>query len=97
MSRNAYIVSYDISNDRRRTRVFHACSAYGERIQFSVFRCHLSRTERVHLESQIRAEINHMTDQVLLIDLGPLDGRAKRCVCAIGRAHIPPDDTAIIM
>ena len=97
MSRNAYIVSYDITDDRRRTEVSHACRGYGDRIQYSVFRCHLTQVERVRLESKLRAAINNATDQILLIDLGPVDGRAQRCIRAIGRAHIPPNDGPTII
>lgn len=97
MARNAYIVSYDISEDHRRTEVFHACRGYGERMQYSVFRCHLTPTERVELEVRVRDAINHSTDQVLFIDLGPVDGRASTCIKAIGKAHVPPNDGPTIM
>jgi CRISPR-associated protein Cas2 len=97
MSRNAYIVAYDISNDARRTDVFDACSGYGERIQYSVFRCHLTRTELVELEATVRDNINHETDQVLFIDLGPVTGRALNCIRAVGKHHEPPNDGPTII
>jgi CRISPR-associated protein Cas2 len=97
MSRNAFIVCYDITDDKRRTSVFNTCRGYGERIQYSVFRCHLSRTERINLESAVREIIHHDLDQVLFIDLGPVDGRAINCVRAIGKPHAPPDDGPTIV
>jgi CRISPR-associated protein Cas2 len=97
MSRNAFIVCYDISDDRRRTNVFNTCRGYGDWIQYSVFRCHLNRTERIELEATVRQLINHADDQVLFIDLGPVAGRALECIHAIGRGHVPPDDGPTII
>jgi CRISPR-associated protein Cas2 len=33
------VVSYDVVNDRRRTRLAHALKDFGERVQYSVFEC----------------------------------------------------------
>ena len=97
MSRNAFIVCYDITDDKRRTEVFNTCRGYGERIQYSVFRCHLSRVERIDLEVKLRFAINQDLDQVLFIDLGPVRGRAQNCVAFIGKPHIPPNDGPTIV
>lgn len=35
------VVTYDISDDRRRNRVAHVLEGYGERVQKSVFECEL--------------------------------------------------------
>jgi CRISPR-associated protein Cas2 len=35
------VVSYDILNDSRRTRLAHALKDFGERVQYSVFECRL--------------------------------------------------------
>ena len=37
------VVSYDIHDDKRRTRVHKALKNFGERIQFSVFECDLNK------------------------------------------------------
>jgi CRISPR-associated protein Cas2 len=41
-----FIVTYDISDQRRWRRVFEAMHGYGEWIQLSVFQCRLSRRRR---------------------------------------------------
>ena len=97
MSRNAFIVSYDITDDKRRTAVHARCLGYGERIQYSVFRCHLSPTERIALEVELREIVHHREDQVLFIDLGPVDGRASWCITALGKLYTPPDDGPVIL
>lgn len=36
-----YLVSYDISSDRRRKKIVNILENYGKRIQYSVFECDL--------------------------------------------------------
>ena len=47
--RNRYIVTYDITDDRRREAVFKALRGFGDHLQYSVFRCDLSDRERVEM------------------------------------------------
>jgi CRISPR-associated protein Cas2 len=94
---NRYIVTYDISDDPRRTAVFKVLRGFGDHLQFSVFRCDLSERRRAELEGMLRNLIDHSTDQVLLIDLGPIDGRAATCVSSVGRAYFNPERTVVIL
>lgn len=95
--RNRYIVTYDIREDDRRNRVFQTLRGYGDHIQYSVFRCDLSERERIVLRSELHPLIDHAADQILLIDLGPVDGRAATCVDAIGRRYLPPERTVVVI
>ena len=45
--RNRYIVTYDISDDDRRNSIFKTLRGCGDHIQYSVFRCDLSDSERI--------------------------------------------------
>lgn len=40
--RRHYIIAYDISETKLRTKIKKTCEGYGFRIQFSVFLCYLS-------------------------------------------------------
>jgi CRISPR-associated protein Cas2 len=95
--RNRYIVTYDISDDDRRTNVFRTLRGYGDHIQYSVFRCDLSDAERISMNATLHPLIDHGIDQILLIDLGPVDGRAMGCVSAIGRRYIAPERTVVVV
>lgn len=95
--RNRYIVSYDISNPKRLRRIFDVMTGFGDHLQYSVFRCDLSKTGRVQLIEAVSQELNHDEDQVLIIDLGPEDGRASTCVEAIGRPYQPPERHAVVV
>jgi len=61
-----YVVSYDIPDDRRRIKVANLLKSYGERVQYSVFECWLSRTELAALEKALKQRIEAETDSVRL-------------------------------
>lgn len=95
--RSVFIVCYDISNERRLRRVYRAMRGFGDHIQLSVFRCELSSKERAELVATIAPIINHAEDQVLIIDLGPSDGRAWTAFEALGRPYFPPTRHTLVV
>jgi CRISPR-associated protein Cas2 len=68
-----YIVTYDISDDRRWRRVFKLMHGYGSWLQLSVFQCRLTARRRIELARRLEAEIHAQDDHVLILDLGPAD------------------------
>ncbi len=82
--RKLLIVTYDISNPKRLRKVFKAMKGFGQHLQLSVFRCDLTDAERFQMVGELQALIHHDEDQILLIELGPSDGRGHR-VDSIGR------------
>ena len=50
------VVSYDIPNDRRRTKVMKVLEGFGEHVQYSVFEC---RLEEKHV-SDLRQRLKKM-------------------------------------
>lgn len=38
-----YLISYDISNDKRRRKIAKTIENYGKRVQYSVFECDLEK------------------------------------------------------
>jgi CRISPR-associated protein Cas2 len=73
--RSVYLVAYDVSEDKRRTKIFKKLKGYGEALQYSLFRCTLSPGEHLRLRDEMWELIDHSTDRVLLVDLGPDEGR----------------------
>jgi CRISPR-associated protein Cas2 len=92
-----YFVTYDIAEDERRTKVFKALSGFGDHLQFSVFRCDLEDTAHARLIAELHPLIDHDDDQILMIDLGPVEGRARTCITAIGRRYRAAERTAVIV
>lgn len=96
MSRQRYLVTYDVTDDKRRTRVFKTLKCYGHHVQYSVFVCDLSRTERLRLTGRLGLAINQSEDQVLFVDMGPAHLEAGEVVDSVGRAYLPPTVTRVV-
>ncbi len=90
MNRRRYLVTYDVSDDKRRDQVYRSLLARGDHTQFSVFVCELSERELVRLKGVLEKEINAEEDQVLVVDLGPVERDSGRIIAAVGRAYHPP-------
>jgi CRISPR-associated protein Cas2 len=82
--RKLLIVTYDISHPKRLRKVFKAMKGFGQHLQLSVFRCDLTEMERFEMIRVLQDLIHHDEDQILLIELGPSEGRSHR-VESIGR------------
>lgn len=96
MSRRRYFVTYDISDDKRRTSVFKTLHGFGDHVQFSVFVCELNRREHIELTGLISRIVDAAEDQVLFIDLGPVEKDTGRVVVSVGRAYVPPRRSMVI-
>jgi CRISPR-associated protein Cas2 len=90
-SRTRYLLVYDIRAARRLRRVHRVASDFGEPLQYSVFVCDLTDTERARLRRRLDGEIKHDVDSVALFDLGPVTGRGLRCVEHLGASRDVPD------
>ena len=95
--RNVFLVCYDVSNDKRLKRVYKTMRGYGDHLQFSVFRCELSAKEKAEMIAELSSLIAHDEDQVLIIDIGPANGRANLVFEAIGKPYVAPERHAIIV
>lgn len=70
---------------------------FGVSLQYSVFLCELSEHERVLLRSAVSEVINADEDRVLIVNLGPPDGRGGQCLETLGRQHEPEESGALIL
>ncbi|NMC10142.1 MAG: CRISPR-associated endonuclease Cas2 [Methanothrix sp.] len=69
-------VTYDISDNRTRTRVFKILESYGAWKQYSVFELEISDIQRLEMENEIKEQIE-AGDKVRIYEL------CERCVGAI--------------
>jgi len=95
--RQAYIVAYDISDPKRLRRVYKTMQGYGEHLQLSVFRCELNKTELVELRAKLSKTVHHDQDQVLFVDIGPVDGRGAGSITYVGRPYVRPENRAVVL
>jgi CRISPR-associated protein Cas2 len=95
--RTSYLVSYDISNDKRLRQVFKLMRGYGDHLQYSVFECQLTQTDLIRLRAELYAVIHRDEDQVLFVNLGPSEGRGDRVITALGRPYTRMDAACIVV
>ena len=50
-----------------------------------MFRCDLHETDRVRLIAKLDRLIKKDEDQILFVDMGPVEGRAERCWSTLGK------------
>lgn len=81
----SYLVCYDVRNPKRLRKVHKVMMGYGRSWQFSVFHCVLKGIERVRMQSALEAVMNQKEDQVLIVDLGGDEDRARGSVFTLGQ------------
>ena len=62
--RTLYVIAYDISSDRRRTKVHKVLCGFGQWTQYSLFECHLTEKERLTLRGKLDKILEPEDDSV---------------------------------
>ncbi len=75
-----YLVCYDVRNPRRLRKAAKHLEGYGERMQYSVFRCWLGRAQLERLRWEL-TQLLASEDDVLFIPL------CSRCVAGLAVTH----------
>lgn len=81
-----YLVCYDISDSKRLQKVHRKMRGYGEALQYSVFCCDLTASEKTILRGELHALINHREDQILFVNLGSSLSQRAENLETLGRA-----------
>ena len=81
---NCYVVSYDIREQKRLCRVHRAMKGFGEPVHYSVFRCDLTPRGRVEMISVLTDLIKPDEDRIMIIDLGPVEGKVEERIVFLG-------------
>jgi CRISPR-associated protein Cas2 len=58
------LISYDISEDKRRTRIFKILKDYGQWIQYSVFECDLDKKDYLKMRDRLERVIDNDEDSI---------------------------------
>jgi CRISPR-associated protein Cas2 len=93
MARRRALLTYDVSDDRRRARLYKLLRGYGLAVQESVFLLDLSPARWAELERRARALVNATADDVRLWPLCDRCHRDVRAWCgaplrSLGRVSI---------
>lgn len=86
-------VTYDVSQDSNRRRVYRTLQRYGAWQQYSVFELEVSKTERVELEDELESHIEPGDgDRIRIYRL------CESCLDDItDLGHVPPDDQSNVI
>lgn len=70
------VISYDISDDKRRTKIHSVLKSYGEWVQYSIFECDLTNTQYAKLRDRLGKLIKSEEDSIRFYFL---------CACCQGK------------
>ena len=84
------VVSYDIPDNRRRTKLAHGLKDFGGRVQYSVFECLLEPAQVEALRSRIGRLIDPSEDRVRIYRFCE-DCGAKTEVLGLGKLTEDPE------
>lgn len=76
---------------KRLQKVHKTMKGFGEAVHYSVFRCDLTPKGRVELIAALTDLIKHDQDRIMIVDLGPADGRAAQRIEFLGIHAKDPD------
>lgn len=96
MARRHYLITYDVADDKRRTRLFKTLEGEGDHAQYSVFFCDLNRAEIAALRSRIVEIIHDREDQVLILDLGQAERPLDQGLEVLGSPYDPLTRTIVV-
>ena len=88
-----YVVSYDISDDRKRNKVAKILFDFGKRVQYSVFECIL---EDDHFKKMV-GRLKRAVSQEDSVRIYPLCMKCKSSAITMGGGDITEDESVYIL
>ena len=88
-----YVVSYDISDDKKRNKVAKILFDFGKRVQYSVFECIL---EDKHLKKMV-SRLKKAVSQEDSVRIYPLCMKCKSSATVMGGGDITKDESVYIL
>jgi len=95
--RSVYLVCYDVADDKRLRQTHKKMCGFGDPMQYSVFRCELSPTEKQLMRESLWEILNWEHDRVMVVNLGPARKRGDQCVEFCGEPRTPLADRAAVI
>ncbi|MDV3000136.1 MAG: CRISPR-associated endoribonuclease Cas2 3 [Chroococcopsis gigantea SAG 12.99] len=89
-----YVIAYDIPCDKRRKKVSDLLEGYGQRVQYSVFECVLSKVLYEELKKRLRERINEEEDSIRMY---PISGHTLAYIEAWGGLPLTQSSSSTIV
>ena len=62
-----YVICYDITEPKRWRKVYKKLNGYGRRLQYSIFRCRLTRQQIEKLRWELEGMLDVSEDRLLIL------------------------------
>ncbi len=89
-----HLVSYDIPDDRRRTKLAKVLKDFGDRVQYSVFECILDKELLDRMTARIKKVIAEEEDSVRIYTLC---ADCEKGVTVIGQGEVSQEEDVYIL
>jgi CRISPR-associated protein Cas2 len=89
-----YIVSYDIADDKRRSKVAKTLKDFGERVQKSVFECLLDKGNLQRMVKKLEKYVDENEDSIRVYQLC---NECKQEIKIIGKGTVTEDEDVYIV
>jgi CRISPR-associated protein Cas2 len=90
-----YVICYDVTDPKRRTRLSKCLDGYGDRVQFSVFEAVLDKLLFASLQQDAEEIIDPLMDRVSIFPL--CAGCAKRAVRLGKPTEVPGEEIVFVV
>lgn len=87
-------MSYDIPEDRKRTKVANIMKDFGERVQYSVFECIINDDK---LLDKMTAKLSALLSEEDSVRIYALCGKCEKVVKVLGGGSITKDQNVFIL
>ena len=87
-----YVITYDIPDNKRRTRVHKLLCGYGAWTQYSLFECWLTKRQLLELRAKL---IPHLIEDRDSVRLYPICATCQRGVITVGEE--PPSEAVTVI
>ena len=95
--RQTFIVSYDIARSEATSTRIPPHARLGRSHPALGVPLRADARELVELRSNLVQVIHHTEDQVLFVDVGPVEGRGSTSIRSIGKAYSAPERCAMVV
>ncbi|MCK4257659.1 MAG: CRISPR-associated endonuclease Cas2 [Halanaerobiales bacterium] len=64
-----YVICYDITDDKRRRRIYELLKDHGQRMQYSIFECMIDEKTFVMLKFKLRRLMDCAADSIIIYSI----------------------------
>lgn len=83
-----FLIAFDVSDDKRLRQVANTLLNYGQRVQYSVFECHIENNQLQDLHAELAQHIDPEEDR---IHICPLCGKDEQAILIDDDSYVSQD------